>query len=246
MNKADFYNKSLQWFNGIEKEASTLVINTHIYREVGKIIKSKKNLQKPSSFYDMLRQTYITSTAMGIRSIADDHRDAISLVTLLNRLIKNKGLYTRQCHHSLWGAPCEPNINLDHVKFNSRDEVEKYVRKMHLKNHAERANRLFNEYAGKSMPHISDVRIKRDLHNLKNKVAKIDHYADKVLAHNDKRGADHIPTYNEMFGCSRLIERLVIKYSLLLKAGAPSKLLPTWQYDWKQIFYTPWVTKRNK
>lgn len=37
------------------------------------------------------------------------------------------------------------------------------------------------------------------------------------------------------------MESTFLKYQRLLTGKAPSHLLPTWQYDWTEIFARPWL-----
>src|SRR5438552_3402994 len=42
--------------------------------------------------------------------------------------------------------------------------------------------------------------------------------------------------------CLAIFERFVKKYKILLTGAGLTTLLPTFQYDWKAIFYFPWLS----
>ena len=47
--------------------------------------------------------------------------------------------------------------------------------------------------------------------------------------------------FNELTDAVQLLEKLTIKYVALIKAEVYSTLLPTFQYDWKEIFRFAWI-----
>ena len=71
-------------------------------------------------------------------------------------------------------------------------------------------------------------------------------YANEKVAHNSKSPRPNIPTFNDLDECIKIFEGLCIKYNLLIKLSSPAKLLPTWQYDWKEIFYHPWIENQKR
>jgi hypothetical protein len=68
-------------------------------------------------------------------------------------------------------------------------------------------------------------------------------FIDRRLAHYDKATRlGTLPTMQELYGAVGDVEKMVIKYHLLLKAETV-RLLPITQYDWKAIFRSPWITE---
>jgi hypothetical protein len=71
---------------------------------------------------------------------------------------------------------------------------------------------------------------------------QIRHYVDRRTAHYDQRGIQKpVPTFNDLTECLGLFERLIKKYEILLTGAGYSALLPVFEYDWKAIFYFPWL-----
>jgi hypothetical protein len=68
------------------------------------------------------------------------------------------------------------------------------------------------------------------------------HYADRLVAHYDKRGLEgSTPKFNDLRECLPVLEKLVLRYVLLLNGAWQDSLLPTFQYDWKHVFRIPWI-----
>ena len=72
---------------------------------------------------------------------------------------------------------------------------------------------------------------------------RVERFATKKVAHLDEAPPAALPTFDELDACVDLLERIVLNYELILKISAPHSLLPTWQYDWKAIFYEPWIPR---
>ena len=71
-------------------------------------------------------------------------------------------------------------------------------------------------------------------------------FADKRIAHRDKREPKVIPTYDQLDDCIDLLDSLYVKYHLLFFAEGMITLYPEPQYDWKSIFYQPWLVREIK
>jgi hypothetical protein len=105
------------------------------------------------------------------------------------------------------------------------------------------ANKSFDTYAGLGNAHIPETKIKKDLEELTAGSETVERFATKKVAHLDEKPPTALPTFDELDACVTLLEKLVLKYEMILKTSAPQSLLPTWQYDWKAIFYEPWIAK---
>lgn len=71
-------------------------------------------------------------------------------------------------------------------------------------------------------------------------------FADRRVAHRDQREPKQPPTYNEIKECIDLLDELYVRYHLLFHAESMTSLLPAWQYDWKEIFRTPWIAEGHE
>ena len=82
-----------------------------------------------------------------------------------------------------------------------------------------------------------------DLEELKSKAKICEKYADRRIAHSDKRAISSIPTFPDLDKCIDFLELLIKKYYLLFRAGSLNSILPVSQnrYDWKAIFKEAWI-----
>ncbi len=103
------------------------------------------------------------------------------------------------------------------------------------------ADRDFDEFAGKEGNHVDPSLVKKDFENLKEKAKELEKYADKRIAHLDKRKPKTIPKFKDVDDCIDFLEELMKKYYLLFHAKSLLSILPVYQYDWKAIFREPWL-----
>jgi hypothetical protein len=61
------------------------------------------------------------------------------------------------------------------------------------------------------------------------------------VAHFDKRALKNPPTFKDLDDCIDYLEELLKKYTLIFRATCLTSVLPTWQYEWKDIFLHPWI-----
>jgi hypothetical protein len=83
--------------------------------------------------------------------------------------------------------------------------------------------------------------VETDLNRLNQVSSKVEDFADKRIAHHDKRIPKVLPKFNEVDACLDVLDELYVKYHLVFHADAMDSLMPTYQYDWKVIFEVPWL-----
>jgi hypothetical protein len=71
-------------------------------------------------------------------------------------------------------------------------------------------------------------------------------FADKRIAHYDSRAPRLLPTFKELDACIDHLEALLKKYLRLFRGEGESSVLPTWQYNWKEIFEIPWLPPQDE
>lgn len=89
--------------------------------------------------------------------------------------------------------------------------------------------------------------------NLATQIAKLEattaglkNFVDKRIAHHEGRDFKEIPTFKELDDSIAYLDELVVEYSPLFTGMALHNTLPVWQYDWKEIFYHPWIDECTK
>ena len=82
--------------------------------------------------------------------------------------------------------------------------------------------------------------ILQDIKELTIHAAKCEDFTDKVIAHTDKRDPKQPLTFGDVDNCISYMDKLICKYSLIFHATYTESLMPTYQYDWQEIFDEPW------
>ena len=207
-----------RWLDAILKEAQYLVLYQFVYRDLQSTINNNKDLQKPSLFYDFMFTSYAAWAVMAVRRIAKAQKDSISFIGLLKDMEENYRLLTRERFVSLY-----------------RTEMK------------DCAERDFDRISGtEGSPHISPDMIGVDCAELEAITQTIEAYADKYVAHHDQRKLHDLPNWNDLEHCIAVVEKLALKYQFLFRAIADETLLPTITYDWREVFYIPWLNQGNQ
>ncbi len=215
--KEQTLNKWKSWLEILRKEVHILLTHRVVFEETQKIIKDNSDIQKPNAFYDLLGQGYAALIVLGIRRQVKIDKDnkSLSLAKLLTEISKQPNLITRKDFKYLYKG----SVALRH------------------------ADRDFNKFADTNKNEINARLVERDLMKLKSAVTNCEDYADRKLAHIDKRGSKKIPTFFEVNNALKVLEELIIRYELLLTAAGWTSLTPTFQYNWKSIFRYKWINK---
>jgi hypothetical protein len=103
------------------------------------------------------------------------------------------------------------------------------------------ADRDFDKFSEPGAPHISKTMVLHDLAKLGDAGRKLEEYADRRVAHRDKREIKSPPLFRDGDAFIDLLDKLYVKYHLLFHASWMRSLMPTYQYDWKAIFREPWI-----
>lgn len=206
-------SKWLRWLDVIKAEIQDLVVSKYIFHEVQKMIAENPKIQVNNSFYRYITSTYVSHAVIGLRRQLKTDPQGISLALLLQELIKTPEVLSRKYYVGLHEGSTVEDL----------------------------ADEDFDRFASPGASHIDPAQVEKDLQRLRDVTRKCEDFADKRIAHRDKREPKSLLTYNEVDDCISLLDELYIKYLLMFEAKAMDTLLPTWQYDWKEIFRTPWL-----
>ncbi len=80
-----------------------------------------------------------------------------------------------------------------------------------------------------------------DLNELAELGKDIKKYANTYITHKSKNEMTKLPTFNDVDKFIDKLEEIMKKYILLFTASGYTELLPTWQYDWEEIFTKKWI-----
>jgi len=222
----DRFNKWNKWIDVILSEITKLSIDRHIFWEVQDIISNNPKIQKPSKFYNFLRNIYAASALMGVRKQVKIDKDSISFAKLLQEICNTPKILSRTRFFA-----------------NYKGSTVEKIAKLMGSTVEEFESRNFDQFAGKTGDHVDPELIKLDLGELKSKAQKCEKYADQRVAHFDKKAISNIPTFTDLDKCIDFLEMLIKKYYLLFRASVLTRILPESQneYDWKAIFKEAWI-----
>jgi hypothetical protein len=205
--------KWLRWLGVVKLQVQDLVMTKHTFHEVQRMIQQNVALQTSNSFYKHLTITYVSHVVMGLRRQIKCDPQSISFAQLLEELVATPQVLSRAYYRKLYAVTVVEDL----------------------------ADQEFDRFAQPGALHIDATLVANDLADLRNATAKCEEFADKRLAHYDKRDPKQLPTYNDVDAAIDLLDRLCCRYLLMFEAKALETLLPTWQYDWKGIFRIPWL-----
>ena len=94
----------------------------------------------------------------------------------------------------------------------------------------------FDKFCGNTPNHISKEMVIFDIEELSEKAKKCEGFADRVIAHTDRRDPKFPLTYEDINRCIAFLDKLYCKYNLIFNAVYAESLLATYQYDWQEIF----------
>jgi hypothetical protein len=175
---------------------SRLVEDKYFFQEYQSFIQSNTVIDKQNQFLPFIGINYIEAATLGIFREVDRNRKSQSLLNLLREIDKSASLFTFK-------------------RFSS-----KYKGFM---NHM--AQQDFQQFAVKGGSRIDRRKLKRDIAELKRKTKPIVKYRHKYVAHRNKRVIASPGTINDLYTAVDFLEKLVIKYNLLLTQSGMSTLL---------------------
>ncbi len=206
-------SKWLRWLKVVHDDIQQLLVKRNIFWEVQDIIKNNNEIHKPSSFYSYLGDTYVAYISIGIRRQVKVDKQSISFARLLTELAETPAVLSRKYYVSLYkGSTVEHHADRDFDRFCEND---------------------------KSC--ISSNMVLSDLHELNLAASVVEDFADKRIAHHDKRQPNVLPRFEQVDQCLDILDRVYCKYHGAFHASAMSSLMPVYQYDWKKIFTVPWL-----
>lgn len=202
------------WLKTICQEIVHLAASRQIYTETVKIILANEHLPKENHFLDFLQEWYVHSIVMGLRRQLKTGDGNVSLAGLLKDIAGASHLLSRERFVSL-------------VSKDGRGKKQ--------------PNATFDKYAGEGAQSLDPQQICEDLRKFKDIAAKCEEYADRLVAHRDKRGVSVVPTYKDLDDALTFMDELLKKYFLLIRGDTLARVRPVFQRNWKVIFKQPWI-----
>lgn len=216
------FKKWDKWLDTIYQEVWKLVANQDSFSKVWSIVDQNPKIQKPNSFYEFLDDTYAAYSISAIRRQIKPQKDSISFVGLLEEIIETPAVLSKKRFAALY-QDFEKNFGTETMQ--------------------EVVNNAYQRFAAAGAAHVDPKIVQQDLNQLKAQGDKIEEYADRRIAHRDKR-VSKIPTFGEVDACIDSLKKLTIKYRLLFRAEDLSHCFVPTQLGtdyWEEIFSQPWI-----
>jgi len=217
MEEGERRARLIRWLEVIYSDAQDLLLDDHIFWELQDIVRNNPKFAEVSGlFTQWTASAFVQAAAVGVRRQAKSDDDSVSLKRFLLEVQRYPSLVSREHYVSLFEGTDASLIEIGQEEF---DDV-----------------------AGEGGLYLSVALVEKHLRELDDAVKDIEHYVDRRIAHYDKRGlARPTPTFAGLSSALKTLEKLVRLYWKLLKGPAEITLLPTIQYDWKDIFRFPWM-----
>ncbi len=197
----------------IHNEIVVMYHRRRVYRNLGEIIERHGELP-PSTVFDFIRSTYVTTQSVAVRRQADADPRVISLGRLLNEIEAEPERLTRHWYLSMSAVDDQSH-----------------------------AAQLWETswFAGPHTAHVGPAAIRADLDRLADESVNVRAYVDRHLAHYDKKSLPELPTVADLHSAVETIGELGTRYAGLLLNTYWATLVPIIQYNWLAPFQEPWI-----
>src|SRR2546425_1871676 len=204
-----------RWLGTIYEDMTQQATSRTVFRETTALIAANPLIPKESDFFDFLEQWYVDSVVMGLRRQIKIHADSISLAGLLEDIAGTPALLSRQRFVGLYPA-----------------------------GESKRAAEAFDRHVGSGATHVDPAAVRADLDKLRQLATRCEEYADRLIAHRDRRPLPAVPTYPELHAALDFSEALLQRYYLLIRGDGLASVAAKVLHPWKRVFEVPWIPTR--
>jgi hypothetical protein len=210
------FEKWVRWVERIEREVLMLGVRRTIWRGTVEMVEA--NRIDDRMFLTVLTGLYVDAQAMSVRRQADAGDDVVSMRRLLGQIMEHPSVITRERLAERAWARMEPQGF-------SRAEAEALA----LSN--------FDEWTANGKT-IDPAIVRAHIDELEDDARKVVDYANRVIAHLDRRGWTEGLTFAELHQTITAIGELQAAYYLLLtgKGKGVGRIAPAIQGDWRAPF----------
>jgi len=210
------YEELNSWLGILERAVTDLRIDQHIFWEVQEIIRANPKIHTPGDFNGWMGRMYSAAISVAIRRQVDSDSRSVSFIRFLGELKSTPKVVSRERYVALFREAGLPEFL---------------------------ANADFDRHVGVGFNSLDPGAVDREIETLKLKTEPLRTYVNKRIAHHDEKEFTNFPKFRDIDEAIDYLEVLVKRYVLLFRAKGLTQVLPYWQYDWKAIFYHPWVER---
>jgi hypothetical protein len=99
----------------------------------------------------------------------------------------------------------------------------------------------YDRLVGQGRDTVKPSDVDKEIAQLKAVTEGVCHYVNKRIAHHDEERVTNFPCFADVDVAVDYLECLVLRHLHLFRVMNMDTVLPTWQYDWKEIFRHPWI-----
>jgi hypothetical protein len=219
-NDEELIKKWQGWMKVVTEDLGRSLLRRRLFEGTLKMYNENPKLQEHGgAFFWFFSGLYVDSIAAGIRRQVKENDDSISLARLLRDFSRAPAALSRERYHVLYGLAGQ--------RIDGRVDAE------------------FDQFAGAGGAHLDPNVIQGDLALLEQACLSVEGYADRRVAHYDKRPPKDELTPAQVTLALATLRGLVQKYFLLLNASGldvePVLQMPIWY-----AFSFPWLPERKK
>lgn len=211
----------LEWLDELNKEAVGIFHQMGLFQKLNDVLQANTRLQAmDKTLIGGIKRAFTVELVISVGRMCDKNPPSMSLVQFLKELRKQDDYLTRKRHVQLYG----PSTGLIDV-----------------------GNATFDKLAGAGAERYGEDRFDADISELScvNPCKKVLDYRHQYIAHSDWKRERAFPTYGELFEAFEVIQKILKKYHLLLRAASVTGFVPTIQGDWSEVLTIPWIQKES-
>lgn len=199
----------------LEVSLTTIMTDRDTFQGFTRILERSSGLRS-NHFSTAVARWYADASVIAVRRLADDDPRAMSLLKLLRKMISTPSDF-------------------------SADYFEELGRQKHAHRYpAEMLGFLldstYEPFADASGRNLNIAKIEADCDRLRDAVSQVKEYADRVVAHLDRRGYETPVTWDMLWLAMDTAEDIVKRYVGLFTGAGYSSFAATPQYDWLAVF----------
>ena len=212
-------NKWRGWLERIREDLHDIFLNQAAHTEITSMLTGRAI--PGSAIVDCIFGNYARSQAIAVRRQTDAGGQSITLRRLLNELLSNPELITRDWYVGQfpWGTQ-----HLGDRQFNTWAHLDP--------EHPDP-----DEPGDRLLPGI----VERDILLITNKTGLVRRYVDTHVAHADASPVKDIPTFADLADAITTVGEIFQRYYTLLTLSSITQLDPVPQYDWLAPFRVAWL-----
>ena len=197
-----------RWIEIIKEDISDSIMAKHLFWQLREIVQAISQSYGREILNHYISSSYLSHVLVGMRRQLKSKPKSVSLLGLLRDIKSNPDKITRDWFKSLFS---------DSV---TREKIE----------------RSFDQYSCSVHEHVDPEMVATDIEQLKFYAKACETFADKRIAHTDKKPNVESPSIREIEECLERVEGLCTKYYYLLKASHAEYLPDYRKPNIKQIF----------